>query len=107
MKRMLEKHPNLYLGFKVEERPYQVGTREPMPNRMIDENGKIRSEWLEFFEEFPDRMLLGCDQFVGIPGKTVRAPQYVEHTLSTIEQLPVGVRKKVARDNAIRLYHLD
>ncbi|MFH0825384.1 MAG: hypothetical protein V2B18_21745, partial [Pseudomonadota bacterium] len=34
--RMLDAHPNLYLGFKVEDRTTQVGSAAPMPNRMVD-----------------------------------------------------------------------
>lgn len=107
LRRMLTEHPNLYLGFKVEERPYQVGTRSPMPNRMVDRDGHLKPDWMEFFEEFPDRLLLSCDQFVGIPGRTERAPQYIEGTLGAVKQLPPDVRRQIARDNAIRLYHLE
>ena len=106
LQRMLNDHPNLYLGFKVEERPFQVGTRTPMPNRMIDGKMKLKAEWLAFFKANPDRLLLACDQFVGIPGRTADPPQYMEETMSVIEQLPADVRIKVARENAVRLYHL-
>ena len=95
------------LGFKVEERPYQVGTQKPMPNRMVDSKGTLKAEWLEIMKDYPDRFLVAADQFVGIPGKTRQAPQYMELTWGVVEQLPPEVRSKVARENAIQLYHLD
>ncbi|MHC4871810.1 MAG: hypothetical protein ACYTFY_08190 [Planctomycetota bacterium] len=49
---------------------------------------------------------MACDQFVGIPGKTVRAPQYMEYTFKPIEELRLSVLKKVGRDNAAKLLGL-
>lgn len=106
LKRMLEDHPNLYLGFKIEERGFKVGTQDPMPNRMVDTNYMIKADWMQFFKDYPDRLLVAADQFVGIPGKTQRPPQYMEQTYSAIKQLPADVLIKVSRDNAIRLYNL-
>jgi predicted TIM-barrel fold metal-dependent hydrolase len=103
---MLENHPNLYLGFKIEERPFQVGTREEMPNRMVDRKMNLKKEWLQFFKKYPDRLLVASDQFVGIPGRTVTPPQYLEFTYEPIKQLPADVLRKVGRDNAVRLYGL-
>jgi predicted TIM-barrel fold metal-dependent hydrolase len=107
LRRMLAEHPNLYLGFKIEERPYQVGTREPMPNRIVDKHMQITPEWEQFFIDFADRLLVASDQFVGIPGRTVRPPQYIEKTWTAIQQLPADVINKIGRDNAIKLYHLE
>ena len=107
LRRMVTDHPNLYLGFKVEERPYQMGTQKPMPNRMIDSKGTLEADWLQFMKDFPDRFLVAADQFVGIPGKTGPAPQYMELTWGVVKQLPPDVRRKIARENAIKLYHLD
>lgn len=106
LRQMLSDHPNLYLGFKIEERPFQVGTREPMPNRIVDTRMQITPEWTQFFIDFADRLLVACDQFVGIPGKTARAPGYIEETWTAIQQLPAELVDKIARENAIILYQL-
>jgi len=107
LRSMLANNPNLYLGFKIEEREYQAGTQDPMPNRIVDENNKIKPDWLEFFNEFQDRLLVSADQLVGIKSKTAPAPQYMEKTYSVVEQLPPGIRRKVAQENAKRIYHLE
>jgi predicted TIM-barrel fold metal-dependent hydrolase len=107
LRRMLDVHPNLYLGFKVEDRTTQIGSDAPMPNRMVDERNKLRTEWRSFFIDHADRLLLATDQFVGIPGKTKRFPGYLEETFGAIRQLPEEVLLKVARDNAVRVYNLE
>ncbi|MDQ7781100.1 MAG: amidohydrolase family protein [Planctomycetota bacterium] len=107
LREMLEKHPNLYLGFKIEERSCQVGTKLPMPNRIVDGEMQIRPEWIKFFTDFADRVLVGSDEFIGIEGRTVRPPQSFEETWTAVMQLPADVMSKVARDNAIKLYRLD
>lgn len=107
LRRMLKDHPNLYLGFKIEERETQMGTNEPMLNRIVDKNFRITDDWMQFFKDFSDRLLVSADQFVGIAGKTQRAPQYMEQTYRAIKQLPADVLLKVARDNAIRIYNLE
>jgi hypothetical protein len=74
---------------------------------MIDERMMLKQEWRQSFTDYADRLLLACDQFVGIRGRTVRPPQYVEETWTAIRQLPVEVINKIARENAKRLYHLE
>ncbi|MBI2438025.1 MAG: amidohydrolase family protein [Lentisphaerae bacterium] len=106
LRRMLATHTNLYLGFKVEDRANQVGSVAPMPNRMVDGQNTLKPEWRRFFIDHADRLLLATDQFVGISGKTMRFPNYMEETFGAIQQLPEEVLLKVARDNAIRIYKL-
>ncbi|MBN1673336.1 MAG: amidohydrolase family protein [Kiritimatiellae bacterium] len=107
LRRMLAAHPNLYLGFKIEERPWQVGTREPMPNRMVGANMKLKPDWIAFLTDCADRLLVSSDQFVGIPGRTKRPPQYFELTWNAVKELPADVLRKVGSGNAVRLYHLE
>lgn len=107
LRTMLADHPNLYLGFKIEEREDQVGNGGPMPNRMVDKDYKLKPEWIEFMSAYTDRIMVAVDEFIGIPGKTQRAPAYLKQTYGTItRQLPEAVLLKVARDNAIRIYNL-
>ena len=107
LSRMLEDHSNLYMGFKIEDRPLQVGSRDPMPNRMVDEDMRFKADWIRFFKKYADRLLLGSDEFIGIPGKTRRPPQSFEETWTAIKQLPADVVRKIGRENALKLYHLE
>ena len=59
-----------------------------------------------FLKDYPDRLLVASDQFVGIPNKTAKPPSYLEFTYEPMKDLPPDVLKKVGRDNAARLYNL-
>ncbi len=107
LRRLLETHPNLYLALRVEEREVMVGGDGPMPNRIVDEGWKIRPEWVELISDFPDRFMIGGDEFVGIPGQTPRRPQSFAETWPILNQLPPDLARKVGYDNAARVYNLD
>jgi hypothetical protein len=105
LRRLLRAHSNLYLALRVEERQFTLGGA-PMPNRIVDTNWKIRPEWMQLFGEFPDRFMIGSDEFVGIPGRTPRRPQSFEETWRILSQLPSALAQSIGRDNAARVYHL-
>ncbi len=106
VRRLLKKHSNLYFALRVEERLFTMG-RTPMPNRIVDRQWKIRPEWIALFREFPERFVIGSDEFIGMPGETSRMPQSFDETWSIIEQLPPDLATKIGRDNAARVYNLD
>jgi hypothetical protein len=105
LRRLLKAHPNLYLALRVEERLFTIGG-SPMPNRVVDENWKIRPEWLLLMSDFPDRFLIGSDEFIGILGRTPRRPQSFEETWRILGQLPATLATQVGRDNAARIYNI-
>jgi predicted TIM-barrel fold metal-dependent hydrolase len=104
--RLLKAHPNLYLGFKVIEGKFSV-SGAPMPNRPVDRKGRIRPEWVKFISDFPDRFVIGGDEFVGIPGLTAQMPLSFKETWAFLEQLPPYLARKVGCDNAARVYNLN
>lgn len=106
LRRLLKEHPNLYLALRVEEREYMLGSNKPMPNRIVDKDWKIRPKWLKFFKDFPDRFMIGTDEFMGIPSVTRRRPQSFEETWIILDQLPPSLAKKIGRTNAERIYKI-
>lgn len=106
LQRLVEAHPNLYLSLRIEERLMTMGGA-PMPNRLVDNAWQIRQEWLAFISKYPDRFMIGSDEFFGIPGKTHQMPQSFEETWSVLDQLPPDLAKKVGHDNAARIFHLE
>ncbi|MFQ5614202.1 MAG: hypothetical protein ACE5H9_18930, partial [Anaerolineae bacterium] len=88
LRRLLTEHPNLYLALKVEEREVQIESNNPMPNRIVDENRQLRPEWLQLISDFPDRFMIGADEFIGIPGATPTYPQSFEEIWPLLDQLP-------------------
>lgn len=107
LRRMLERHPNLFLALRVEDRRRQVGGGGPMPNRIVDRTGRIRPEWRSLIEDFSDRVMIGADEFFG-PNEGVRHPaaSFVG-TWAILDQLPHGLSTKIGHDNPARVYRLD
>jgi predicted TIM-barrel fold metal-dependent hydrolase len=95
-RRLLMAHANLYMEIKVD--PVDLGKNPP-----IDADGKIKPDWLKLFEEFPDRFVIGSDQHYPEPKE---GPQRWQADVLLLNQLPAGVRRKVAMENAMRLYGL-
>ena len=95
-RRLLKAHPNLYMEIKVD--PVDLGKNPP-----IDASGRIKPDWLKLFEDFPDRFVIGSDQHYPEPKE---GPQRWQADVLLLNQLPASVRKKIASDNAVRLYGL-
>ncbi|MCP4687171.1 MAG: hypothetical protein GY859_03915, partial [Desulfobacterales bacterium] len=55
--RLLKKHPNLYMSFKISPKD-SVAENSPM-----ERGSGLKSEWLDVVKAFPDRFLIGADQF--------------------------------------------
>jgi hypothetical protein len=108
LRSLLEAHPNLYLSLRVEQRTVTVGSQnQPMPNRIVDEAGRIKAEWLALIADFPDRFLVGSDEFIGSAGGLTNRPSAsFRQTWAMIAQLPPDLARKVGRENALRVYGL-
>lgn len=104
---LLAAHPNLYIALRVEKRLTQVGTdTTPMPNRIVTSSGEIDLAWLEVINAYPDRFVVGADDFITPDGQVSGPSVSYSETWSAIEKLPVELRAKVGRDNALRIYSL-
>ncbi len=103
LRRLLGAHANLYLALRVEERPFTMGGT-PMPNRVVDRDGSVRLEWQKLLEDFPDRCVIGTDEFFGVPGVSSRAPQSFEETWRMLDEMPDELADKIGRKNAARIY---
>ena len=95
-RRLLAAHPNLYMEVKVD--PVEPGLTPPLVNGAT---GAIRPEWLKLFQDFPDRFLVGTDQHYPEPKA---AAQRWQAEVLLLNQLPAGLRDKISRENARRLY---
>lgn len=105
LRRLLGAHENLYLALRVEERVVRIGTRAPMPNRIVDGDWHVKPEWLKLMSDFPSRFVIGTDEFFGKPGFG-HNPQSFEETWSILDELPPDIREKVGRENAALVYNL-
>jgi predicted TIM-barrel fold metal-dependent hydrolase len=91
-RRLLAAHPNLFMELK---------TNGKGPNAVL-ENGKVGSEWLKLFRDFPDRFLIGSDQHYP---DNAPAPRW-QGPVTVLNQLPKDLQRAIGRDNAMKIYGL-
>ena len=104
--RLLGQHPNLYIAFRVEERPVQVASDLPVPNRIVDHQGRIKKEWLAVFKKYSNRVMVGGDEFIPPTESQRRFPRSFKATWDVIDELPYSIADKIAYENAEKVYGL-
>lgn len=94
MRSLLERHPNLYMSVKSDE----AGTPKTAP---FIPGGELKPVWIAMLQAFPDRFVVGSDQFYSDPEiiRTHRARAFVN-------ALPPDVVKRITADNVKRIYRL-
>lgn len=103
-RRMLKDHPNLYMSLRLG--PGRVPSNHPMTN------SGIKRDWLQLFEEFPDRFVIGTDQIFSLHGGQLTAQHEKqrkvvrERTNLFLSYLPRKLARQIAYENAIRIYKL-
>ncbi len=107
LRRLLTAHSNLYLSLRVPVLPPGASAGRTPRNRITNVDGSVRVEWLDLMRDFPDRFMIGADEFIGIPGRTPRRPKSFDDTWRMLQTLPEGLRHAVGTANAARLYGLD
>lgn len=100
-RRLLSRHPNLYMSIKLSPE----GVAEVRP--ISADQKSIRPEWLELFREFPERFVIGTDQFYGPPGARRIGPQKSEAIRLLVDLLPPDLARRVGIENPVRLFRLD
>lgn len=104
---LLQKHPNLYMSLRV------FGGNPT--NRVFNEAGDVKPEWLTLLSEFPDRFVIGGDQFIASPRMRGQGPGLVaaqkaqvsrDGSRTLLSKLPGPLARKIGYENALRLYKL-
>jgi hypothetical protein len=90
---LLQTHPNLYMEIKAD--PQNVGKNYPLAD------GKIKPDWLQLFEDFPDRFIIGSDQHYPEPKG---AEQRWQTVVLLFNQLPADVRRKIGTENVLHVF---
>jgi predicted TIM-barrel fold metal-dependent hydrolase len=104
---LFKKHPNLYCSIRTTYKR-NAPMRHP--------RWGINDDWIALLQEFPDRFVMGTDSFVITPGYTGpngprvfarRTHVQREGVNEVLDHLDSELAKKIAYENAIRLYKLD
>ena len=94
MRSLLEKHPNLFMSIKLDPRgPYATAPLAP--------DGTLRPDWAALLSAFPDRFVIGSDQFLDEGAERLALARKL------VDALPPSVARLVASENARRIYRLD
>jgi len=98
--RLLSKHPNLYMSIRI--------VPKNIPGRPIDSDGRIKPAWRELILKYPDRFLLGGDEFYmpHTKGNPHPSAGSTRETVNFLSQLPPDIAEKIGHENATELYHL-
>src|SRR2546430_11813936 len=94
MRSLLKKHPNLYMSVKLDE----SGSRWTSP---FGPNDGLKPGWLMMLRDFPDRFVIGSDQFFDEGSERIALAR------KFIDALPPAIARVVASENARRIYRLD
>lgn len=91
-RRLLEKHPNLYMEIKLDP-------KAPGKNFLLA-GQKLKPEWLQLFKDFPGRFIIGSDQHYPEPA----GPPRWEAAVLLFNQLPADLRKSIGTENVAHIY---
>jgi hypothetical protein len=94
MRRLPQQHANLMMSIKYD----RSGTKLTAP--FSPDGSELRPGWIAMLHEFPQRFMIGSDQFLGEP------TEHFESARRLIDALPPDLRSAVARENARRICRL-
>jgi len=97
-RRLLAAHPNLFMEIKID--PQGPGLNSPLAGGA---SGSLKPQWLALLQEFPTRFVLGSDQHFPMPHD---AEQRWEGVVRFLNELPPDLRRRIAGENATRIYKL-
>jgi predicted TIM-barrel fold metal-dependent hydrolase len=105
---LMDEYLNLYISLRV------VGGKAPMHNKLLG-FGEIVPKWLDVLNRHSDRFVIGSDSFFVSPNLKGSGPGFrfaqknvpkLRATRHFLSLLPPAVARKIAQDNAVRIYGL-
>lgn len=97
--RLLKAHPNLYLSIRV--------VKKNIPSRPTDENNRIKEDWAKLINTYPDRFMLGSDEFFLPTEKGEHASgESIDYTIGFLKELSPEIRELVSYKNAEKIFNL-
>lgn len=93
MRALLTKHSNLYMSIKIE-------LSGPHRSSLLGPGDSINRDWLELLQSFPDRFMVGSDQFYEENRERLIGVR------KFVDALPAEIAGPIASGNAKRIYRL-
>ena len=99
-RRLLAAHPNLYLAIKLAQ-----GTIAPDTPFFVRGSGRIHPAWRAVIDEFPDRFMVGTDEFhIGPASDRRKIPQHAGSARLILNSLPPALARRIGIDNPLTVY---
>src|SRR5579864_3253094 len=93
MRSLLERHANLFMSVKSDHSGVRL-------NAPFLPDGTVKPAWVAMLRAFPDRFIIGSDQFFD------EAPERLERARKLVDGLPADLAPLVASGNVSRIYRL-
>lgn len=103
VKELLTAHPNLYASLKMLD---SVGTCQVVAHRPLNESDELQDDWKNLFTEFPDRFVLGSDEFTGNAQSITADSASFQGTWNLIGKLSETIAYKFACENPRLIYNI-
>ncbi len=100
---LFAENSNLYMSIRIASGMHE--RKVVQPSFPLDENGRLKQEWLALFQEFPDRFLIGSDEIIKAANNHPSAGS-IRSTFGMLAQLPLKLRSQIGYENAYRIYKL-
>ena len=100
-RRLLAENPNLYVSIRIASGMQK--RKVVKPTFPLDKDGRLKQEWLELFQEFPDRFVIGSDEIIK-PANNHPSAGSIRSTVGILEQLPLNLKSQIGHENAYLLY---
>lgn len=94
MRSLLGKHSNLYMSIKLDS--HHLQRTSPFTR-----DGVLRPKWAALLRDFPDRFIIGSDQFFD------EGRERLALARKLVDALPPDIARLVASENATRIYRLN
>ncbi|MCZ6605773.1 MAG: amidohydrolase family protein [Alphaproteobacteria bacterium] len=100
-RRLLDRHANLYLSIK-------IAPDAPINGSPLTGQGDIHDDWLALFSDFPERFVVGVDQFHASPrARRQIGPPSITGPRALLDALPADLARRIGVENARAIYNLD
>ena len=99
MSRLLKAHPNLFMDIKIRK------NRGDALNHPLQQGG-IDPVWLAMLNEFPDRFMMGTDQFYQPMDAMNKRRLELEGSKKLMMSLPEELAKKIGYENAVKIFKI-
>lgn len=96
---LLGQYSNLYFSIKT------CFSDTPDDNRIVTSSGSIKSEWNTLFQKYPNRFMIGADQFFA--AGTSPGPPSMDDTWNIINQLSSDLKPKFGYQTAQTIFNLN